>query len=200
MVPRDDLTPQIKKLLGLISFEIGRIYSKQNNISDGQQHLEKALSLLTEAKASSNEIIQVQIHRANNSFSLEDFEHAARIFYRTYELLSELQQTESVSTQKNRCLTNALISWRRGSTIYHNSGVVALKQREERDAITYFTKSASLLIDFIEHNSLDTLETIQKILNERIMKLELKDNLLLLAESKYKLKEIISDLEAFKQS
>ena len=200
LVPQESYTLQNKRLVGLIAFELGRIHSQQNKIVKGQEHLDQAMKLLSEAKAPANEIIPVQIHRANNSFSLEDFVFAAQVFYEAYELLSDLKQSESVLTQKNRSLTNALISWRRGSTIYHNSGVVALKQKKEREAIEYFTKSVSLLIDFIEHNTLDTQETIQKILADRIMKLTLKDNLLLFAESKYKLQAIISDLQAFIQS
>ena len=200
LVPEENFPPQSKKLLGLTAFELGRIYSKENQVIEGQIHLDQALKLLKEVKAQVNEIIPIQIHRANNTFNLEDFELSAQIFYEAYELLSELNQNESVLKQKNKCLSNALISWRRGSTIYHNSGIVALKKQEERESIEYFTKSVSLLIDFIEHNTLDSQESIQKIITDRITKLQLKENLFMLAESKVKLQGIISDLQAFNLS
>jgi tetratricopeptide (TPR) repeat protein len=197
LVPEESITPQNKHLLGLVAFELGRIYSKQNQVLEGQIHLDHALKLLEEVKAQVNEIIPVQIHRANNSFTLEDFESSAQIFYEAYELLSGLDQNESILKRKNKCLSNALISWRRGSTIYHNSGIVALKKQEERESIEYFTRSVSLLIDFIEQNTLDSQESIQKIITDRILKLQLKESLFLLAESKDKLRSIISDLQAF---
>ena len=195
-IPKDTHSDPINRLLGLIAYEIGRIEGERNNHSVSKDYLSQSKKLLTSTKATKSEIIPVLILNANISFNFENFEAAAGDFYSAYELLSEMSETQSIVNQKNRSLTNALISWRRSSTIYHNAGLVSLINEKEREAVEYFTRSAAILIGWAENNELDTQDEIQKVLKDRILKLALKNTLFLLAESKHKIEAIISDISA----
>ncbi len=193
-IPKENDVESLNRLLGLIKYEIGKLEFERNHLLVSKENLFQSKQLLTSAKVTSTEIIPVFLLNANISFNFESFEEAAGDFYSAYELLSELEETDSVKNQKTRVLTNALISWRRSSTIYHNAGLVSLTNEREREAVEYFTRSAAILIGWAENNELDSQDEIQKILQERIQKLKLKNDLFLLAESKHKIDAIISDL------
>ncbi|MHA1975641.1 MAG: hypothetical protein ACW98F_06445 [Candidatus Hodarchaeales archaeon] len=195
-IPEETFDDPITRLLGLITYEIGRIEGELNNHLISRNYLIQSKNLLISAKATKSEIIPVLILNANISFNFENFEEAAGDFYSAYELLSDMEETKSISNQKNRSLTNALISWRRSSTIFHNAGLVSLIKEKEREAVEYFTRSAAILIGWAENNELESQDEIQKVLSDRIHKLKIKNDLFLLAESKHKIEAIISDLSA----
>jgi tetratricopeptide (TPR) repeat protein len=193
-IPEENDVESLNRLLGLIKYEIGKLEFERNHLTISKENLFQSKQLLTSAEATATEMIPVFLLNANISFNFESFEEAAGDFYSAYELLSDLEQTDSVKNQKTRVLTNALISWRRSSTIYHNAGLVSLENEKEREAIEYFTRSAAILIVWAENNELDSQVDIQKVLEKRVQKLKLKNDLFLLAESKHKVDAIISDL------
>ncbi len=196
LIPEETHDNQIKRLLGLISYEIGRIEIDRDQHLVSNNYLSRSKNFLTTAKAPTVELIPVLILFASNSFNIENFEDAASNFYAAYELLSDMEETESILNQKSRSLTNALISWRRSSTIYHNAGLVSLLNQKERESVEYFTRSAALLIEWVENNAIDSQDEIQKVLRDRVSRLQVKNDLFLLAESKYKIEGIISDLNS----
>ncbi|MHA1992975.1 MAG: hypothetical protein ACW97Z_00375 [Candidatus Hodarchaeales archaeon] len=196
LIPEETHDNQIKRLLGLISYEIGRIEIDRDQHLVSNNYLSRSKNFLTTAKAPTVELIPVLILFASNSFNIENFEDAASNFYAAYELLSDMEETESILNQKSRSLTNALISWRRSSTIYHNAGLVLLLNQKERESVEYFTRSAALLIEWVENNAIDSQDEIQKVLRDRVSRLQVKNDLFLLAESKYKIEGIISDLNS----
>ena len=197
-----DMSPDFKddksalRLLGLTTFEIAKLKENESNVLESYHLIEQSLKYLEEGGASPIELIPVLIQYGNISFTLEYFQKASNTFFHAYELLADLKESSLVETQKKRCLTNALISLRRESTLYHNAGVVALSNQQERKATEYFTHSISLLIEWVENNILETPESIQKVVKDKIEKLSVKMSLFNLAESRYKLEALISDLKS----
>ncbi len=196
IIPEDPADELLQRLLGLITYDIGRIEMEKNHYLVSRDYLSRSKKLLTTAKAPAVELIPVLLLFANNSFNIENFEEAANNFYHAFEILSGMEETESFLKQKNRSLTNALISWRRSSTIYHNAALVSLMNQKERETVEYFTRSVALLIEWAENNTHDSQDEIQKVLSNRIRKLQLKNDLFILAESKYQIEALISDLKA----
>jgi tetratricopeptide (TPR) repeat protein len=186
----------IQRLLGLITFEIAKLKEAELNTYESYSLLDQSLKYLKNGKAIPLELIPVQIQYGNVSFNMENFEQATTMFFQAHELLKGLKDSPQVDTQKKRCLANALISLRRGSTLYHNAGVVALSNQQERSAIEHFTHSTSLLIDWVENNIVDSTESIEKVVKDRIGKLTIKLSIFTLAESKFKLEALISDLNS----
>ncbi len=200
LIPEKMYDKRIKRLLGLISFELGQLEIQNNQLHNSFKHFNLALVFFTEGKAKPVEMIPVLIQLGNNSFQTENFEEAASYFYRAFESLGELEVTQSNSEKKDQSLKNALISWRRASTVYHNAGVIALKNSQERESIEYFTHSVALLIEWVENNLQEAQEEIQNVITKRISILFQKMNLFLLAESRYKLNAVISDLKSLVES
>ncbi|MCK4847684.1 MAG: hypothetical protein KAT16_01525, partial [Candidatus Heimdallarchaeota archaeon] len=200
LIPEKMYNKRIKRLLGLISFELSQLENQNNQLHTSFKHFNRALVFFTECKAKSIDIIPVLIQLGNNSFKTENFEEALSYFYRAFEFLGELEVTQANSEKKDGSLKNALISWRRASTVYHNAGVVALKKSQERESIEYFTHSVALLIEWVENNLQEAQEQVQNVIVERISKLLQKVDLFLLAESKYKMNAIISDLKSLLES
>jgi tetratricopeptide (TPR) repeat protein len=200
LIPEKMHDQKIKKLLGLISFELGQFEDQKNNLLLSFNHTNQALIFFKESRTKAAEVIPVLIQLGTISFKTENFEEAATYFYRAFESLSELETTQINTDKKDRSLKNALISWRRASTVYHNAGIIALKNNQERESIKYFTQSVSLLIEWVENNLEEAQEEVQKLIEERISKLLQKLSLFLLAESRYKLDAIISDLKSLVNS
>jgi tetratricopeptide (TPR) repeat protein len=200
LIPERMHDQPIKSLLGLISLKLGQLAEMNHEVHVAFNHFTRSLDLLSVGKTNKNDLISVLIHLGNNSFQTENFEEAASYFYRAFEFLGELEVTQTNSDKKDKTLMNALISWRRASTVYHNAGVIALKTSQERESIEYFTHSVALLIEWVENNRQEAQKEIQKLVNERILKLQQKIDLFLLAESKYKLTAIISDLKSLVES
>jgi tetratricopeptide (TPR) repeat protein len=186
----------ILRLLGSSTFEIAKLKEAESNFFESFQLLEQSIKYLEKGGASPIELIPVMIHYGNTSFTIEFFQSASKTFFQAYELLTGLEESPLVETQKKRCLTNALISLRRESTAYHNAGVVALSNQQERQAIEHFTHSISVLIEWVENNSIEPSESIQKVIKDRMKKLSMKTSLFNLAESKYKLEALLSDLKS----
>ncbi len=200
LIPEKMHDQRIKSLLGLISLELGQLEERNHQVYTAFKHFNRSLEFLSVGRTNKNDLITVLIQLGNNSFQTENFEEAASYFYRAYEFLGELEVTQYNSDKKDKALKNALISWRRASTVYHNAGVVALKISQERESIDYFTHSVALLIEWVENNHQEAKSEIHKLLNERILKLQQKMDLFLLAEMKYKLTAIISDLKSLVES
>jgi len=196
LIPEKMYDKRIKRLLGLISYELGQLENQNSQIHTSFKYFNRAMEFLSESKAKPIEVIPVLIQLGNNSFQTENFEEAASYFYRAFEFLGELEVTQQNSEKKDGSLKNALISWRRASTVYHNAGVIALKNSQERESIEYFTHSVALLLEWVENNLQEAQDEVQKVIKRRISKLLLKMNLFLLAESRYKLNAIISDLKS----
>ncbi|MFX0171279.1 MAG: tetratricopeptide repeat protein [Candidatus Hodarchaeota archaeon] len=182
------------RLLGLIFFEKARIEVKKEHLSAALDSFKFSILNLKEADAPSSDLIPVQIQYANNLFKMEFFEEAAKIFFSGYNNISNLPPLEKSIQQGEKTKLNALISLRRASTIYHNTGIIALKNNEERRAIEMFAQSISLLIEWAENNAKDDKEEVKRVVEGRITTLKLKIDLLVLAESKYKLKSLIESL------
>ncbi|MFX0123619.1 MAG: tetratricopeptide repeat protein [Candidatus Hodarchaeota archaeon] len=175
------------RLLGLISFEKGKIEENRNQLSTALNSFENSLKYLGKSNAPDMDLIPIHIQYANTLFKLEDFEKAAEFFLTGTSGLSSLPQTETVVDQKKKTLTNALISLRRASTAYHNAATIILKEKDENRAITMFAHSVSLLIDWVENNPKDNQIEVRKVIEARISRLSAKKDLLLLAESKFKI-------------
>jgi len=187
-------TFQENRLLGLISFEKGKVEEKQNQLSTAINSFESAISYLAKSSAPDLDLIPIHIQYANCLFKLEEFEKAAEFFLTGTKGLSSLPQTETVVDQKKKTLTNALISLRRASTAYHNAATIILKEKDENRAITMFTHSVSLLIDWIENNPKNDQSELRKVIETRISRLSVKKDLLLLAESRFKIDSMIKSL------
>ncbi|MFX0015770.1 MAG: tetratricopeptide repeat protein [Promethearchaeota archaeon] len=185
------------RLLGLITFEKGKIEEKMNTFSTALNSFDLALQCLTSAKAPVSEIIPVQIQYANTLFILEDFEKAAEMFLSSTKGLSTLP---NASDQKEKTLINALISLRRASTAYHNAAIILLKEEDESRAITKFTHSISLLLDWVEKNPKSNQREVRSVVETRISRLSAKRDLLLLADSKFKLDSMIESLNMVLQT
>ncbi|MFX0207912.1 MAG: tetratricopeptide repeat protein, partial [Candidatus Hodarchaeota archaeon] len=185
---------QKSRLLGLILFEKAKIEVKKEHLTAALESYKTSILNLKEADAPSSDLIPVQIQYANNLFKLELFEEAAEIFFAGYKGISNLPPTEKTIQQREKTKLNALISLRRASTIYHNAGVIALKNNEERRAIEMFVQSISLLIEWVENNTKDDKEEIMRVAEGRISTLKPKIDLLVLAESKYKLESLVESL------
>ncbi|MFX1516701.1 MAG: tetratricopeptide repeat protein [Promethearchaeota archaeon] len=191
---------QDNRLLGLISFEKGKIEEKKNQLSIALSSFEDALTHLTNSKAPDLDLIPIQIQYANTLFKLEDFEKSAEFFLIGFKGLSSLSPTETVVDQKKKTLMNALISLRRASTAYHNAATIILKEKDESHAITMFAHSVSLLIDWAEKNPKNNQSEVRKVIENRISRLSVKKDLLLLAESKFKVDSMIESLNMALQS
>ncbi|MFW9903992.1 MAG: hypothetical protein ACFFFH_06635 [Candidatus Thorarchaeota archaeon] len=191
---------QSDRLLGLIYFEKGKMEEKRSQLSTALSSFENALDYLTKTSASNLDLVPIHIQYANTLFKLEDFEKAAEFFLTGTEGLSSLPQTETVVDQKKKILMNALISLRRASTAYHNTATIILKEEDENRAITMFAHSVSLLIDWVEKNPKDNQNEVKKVIENRISRLSVKKDLLLLAESKFKADSMIESLNMALQS
>jgi tetratricopeptide (TPR) repeat protein len=199
LLEKQEANFQSDRLLGLIFFEKGKIEEKTNQLSIALSSFEKALNYLTKSSAPNLDLIPIQIQYANTLFKLEEFEKAAEFFLTGTEGLTSLPPTEIVVDQKNKTLMNALISLRRASNAYHNAATIILKEDETR-AITMFAHSASLLIDWVEKNPKDNQSEVRKVIKNRISRLSVKKDLLLLAESKFKVDSMIESLNMALQS
>ncbi|MFX0186068.1 MAG: hypothetical protein ACFE95_23540, partial [Candidatus Hodarchaeota archaeon] len=186
---------QKKRLLGLILFEKAKIEAETKQMSVALDSFESSLLNLKGSEAPRSDLITVKIQYANNLFKMEYFEEAAGLFFSGYNDISSLPPTKKSIQQREKTKLNALISLRRASTIHHNAGVIALKNNEERRAIEMFAQSISLLIEWIENNTIDNSEEVRRIIESRISTLTLKFNLLMLAESKFKLESMIEGLK-----
>lgn len=186
---------QENRLLGLISFEKGKIEEKTNLLSTALSSFESALNYLTKSSAPDLDLIPIHIQYANTLFKLEDFEKAAEFFLTGTKGLSSLPPTETVVDQKKKTLMNALISLRRASTAYHNAATIILKEKDEKRAITMFAHSISFLMDWAEKNPKDNQGEVRKVIETRISRLSVKKDLLLLAESKFKIDSMIESLK-----
>jgi len=131
---------------------------------------------------------------------MEDFEKAAELFLAGTKGLSTLPSTEIVVDQKKKALMNALISLRRASTAYHNAAIIILKEKDENRAMSMFAHSVSLLLEWVENNPKSNQDEVKKVVTTRVSRLSLKKDLLLLAESKFKLDSMIESLNMTHQS
>ncbi len=183
------------RILGSIYYEKGRIEDKNKQTIAACESFNYSLRNLKKSGVPVANLIPVQIQYANALFRMEDFEASAELFLSGVNGFSTLPPTDNIIQQQNNALNNALISLRRASTIYHNAGIVALRNNDETHSINFFTRSTSLLIDWSEKNTISNHEKITKVLADRITTLSLKDNLLVLAESKYKLNSLIESLK-----
>ncbi|UCG02064.1 MAG: hypothetical protein JSW11_21030 [Candidatus Heimdallarchaeota archaeon] len=186
---------QEDRLVGLISFEKGKIEEKMNQLSNALNSFENAIIHLTKSGAPELDLIPIHIQYANTLFKLEDFEKAAEFFLTGTKGLSSLLPTETVVDQKKKALMNALISLRRASAAYHNAATIILKEKDETRAITMFAHSVSLLIEWVENNPKDNQNEVRKVIGTRISRLSVKKDLLLLAESKFKIDSMIESLD-----
>jgi tetratricopeptide (TPR) repeat protein len=200
LLEKQEANFQSDRLLGLIFFEKGKIEEKMNQLSIALSSFESALDYLTKSGAPHLDLIPIHIQYANTLFMLEDFEKAAEFFLTGTDGLSSLPPTETVVDQKKKTLMNALISLRRASTAYHNAATIILKEEDENRAITMFAHSVSLLIDWVEKNPKDNQSEVRKVIETRISRLSVKKDLLLLAESKFKIKSMIESLNMALQS
>jgi tetratricopeptide (TPR) repeat protein len=185
---------QKSNLLGLILFEKAKIEVKKEHLSKALDSFKSSILNLKEADTPSSDLIPVQIQYANNLFKMEFFEEASEIFFEGYNEISNIPPTEKSIQLKEKTKLNALISLRRASTIYHNAGIIALKDNEERRAIEMFSQSISLLIEWVENNSKENKEEVKRVVEGRLSTLKLKIELLVSAESKYKLESLIESL------
>ncbi|MHA2243587.1 MAG: tetratricopeptide repeat protein [Candidatus Hodarchaeales archaeon] len=188
------------RLLGLISFEKGQVEEQLNQFSTALKSYNYSLQCLAKSNDPVSDLIPIQIQYANTLFRMEDFEKAAELFLAGTKGLSTLPSTENIFEQKKKTLTNALISLRRASTAYHNAGIISLKEEDENRAISMFAHSVSLMIDWVENNTKSNENEVKKVVNKRISLLSLKKDLLLLADSKFKLDSMIKSLNITLQS
>ena len=186
---------QKERILGLVSFEKGRIEEIKNQLQLAIDSFAIALESLKKSNAPTSDFIHIQIQSANILFRLEDFENAAQMFLAGYKGLSTLPPTESLLEQRKKTLLNALISLKRASRVYHDAGIIALKRKEEKRAIDMFTQSVSHMIEWIENNTKNNQQEVQKVVKNRISLLTLKMDQIIQAESKFKLKSIIEGLD-----
>lgn len=200
LLERQEANFQSDRLLGLIFFEKGKIEEKMNQLSIALSSFENALDYLKKSRAPNLDLIPIYIQHANTLFKLEDFEKAAELFLIGTEGLSSLPPTETVVDQKKKTLMNALISLRRASTAYHNAATIILKEEDENRAITMFAHSVCLLIDWVEKNPKSNQSEVKKVIETRISRLSVKKDLLLLAESKFKIDSMIESLNMTLQS
>lgn len=187
------------RLLGVISFEKGKIEEQRNQLSTALKSYNYSLQYLTKSSAPAPDLVPVQIQYANTLFETEDFEKAADLFLAGTKQMSTLPP-ETLIDQKKKTLMNALISFRRASTAYHNAGIIALKEKDEKRAISMFTNSVSLLIDWLENNPRDNHIEVKKVIKKRISRLSLKKDFLLQADSHFKLDSMIESLNMSLQS
>ena len=191
---------QKDRILGLVSFEKGKIEEIRNQLQSAIDSFNIALRSLKDSNAPVSEFIHIQIQSANNLFRLEDFENAAQMFLAGHKGLSSLPPTELILEQRKKALFNALISFKRASRVYHDAGIIALKRKEEKRAIDMFTQSVSHLIDWIENNTKNNQKEVKKVAKNRVNLLSLKMDQILQAESKFKLQSIIESLDMTLQS
>lgn len=189
-----------KRLLGLIQFEMAKIEEQNDQISVALNSLNYSVQCLTKSNAPISDLVPVQIQYANTLFKMEDFEEAGIFFLAATKGLSTLSSSGITIDQQNKTLMNALISLRRASIAYHNAAIIALKERDENRAAAMFAHSISLLINWAENNPDEQYEEVQKIIQKRISRLSLQKELVLLAETKYKLDSIIKSLEMILES
>ncbi len=195
-----EITIKENRLLGLISFEKGKIEEKKNKCSPALESFNYALQCLSRSSTPISDLIPVQIQYANALFRMEDFEKAAELFLAGTKGLSTLPSTEIVVDQKKKALMNALISLRRASTAYHNAAIIILKEKDENRAMSMFAHSVSLLLEWVENNPKSNQDEVKKVVTTRVSRLSLKKDLLLLAESKFKLDSMIESLNMTHQS
>ncbi|MFX0208332.1 MAG: tetratricopeptide repeat protein, partial [Candidatus Hodarchaeota archaeon] len=193
-------TIQENRLLGLISFEKGQIEEKMDKCFIALDSFNYALQCLSKSSTPISDLIPVQIQYANTLFRIEDFEKAAELFLAGNKGLATLPSTEIVADQKKKTLTNGLISLRRASTAYHNAAIIILKEKDENRAMSLFAHSVSLLIEWVENNPKTNQDEVKKVVTTRVSRLSLKKDLLLLAESKFKLDSMIDSLNVSIQS
>ncbi len=186
---------QKDRILGLVLFEKGKIEEIRNQLQSAIDSFDIALKSLKESNAPISDFIHIQIQSANILFRLEDFENAAQMFLAGYKGLSTLPPTEILLEQRRKALLNALISLKRASRVYHDAGIIALKRKEEKRAIDMFTQSISHMIEWIENNTKNNKQEVQKVVKNRISLLTLKMEQIIQAESKFKLKSIIEGLD-----
>ncbi|MHA2225525.1 MAG: tetratricopeptide repeat protein [Candidatus Hodarchaeales archaeon] len=192
---KEKISIKEKRLLGLVSFEKGKIEEKQNLILTALGSYKYSVQCLTESDAPVSDLIPVQIQNANSLFKMEDFESAAQMFFAASKGLTELESTNFNQEQRKKAITNALISLRRASNVYHNAGVIALTKSEEKRSILMFTRSVSFLEEWIENNSINNQNEVIKVVENRISRLSLKIDLFTLAESKFELNKILRSLK-----
>ncbi|UCG90382.1 MAG: hypothetical protein JSU57_01230 [Candidatus Heimdallarchaeota archaeon] len=181
------------RLFGLVVFEKAKIEEQMNQFPTALNSFNLSLQCLSKSGAPVSDLIPIQIQYANTLFRIEDFEKAAELFLLGTRGLSTLPSTKMVEAQKKKTLTNALISFRRASTVYHNAAIVALREKDEKRAITLFAHSVSLLIEWAENNR-NNQDEVKKVVMNRVSRLSAKKDLLLLMESKFKLDTIIESL------
>lgn len=189
-----DTTIHRNRILGFVIFEKAKIERKMNQILNAIKSYEKSLQYLQQSDVSTLDLVPIQIQCANCLFKMEDFEKAAKLFLTGYESLSSLPSNDNLVEQLKKTQINALISLKRASIIYHNSGIVALKRNEEKLAIEMFSYSISLLIEWIENNINKNKKEVDKTVIDRINTLVLKNDLFVQAGFQYKLKSMIDNL------
>ncbi|MFX1282473.1 MAG: tetratricopeptide repeat protein [Promethearchaeota archaeon] len=200
LLKKEEITIRENRLLGLISFEKGKIEEKMNTCSIALDSFDYALQCLSKSSTPISDLIPIQIQYANTLFKMEDFEKAAELFLAGTKGMSTLPSTEIVLDQKKKALMNALISLRRASTAYHNAAIIILKEKDENHAMSLFAHSVSLLIEWVENNPKSNHNEVNKVVTTRVSRLSLKKDLLLLAESKFKLDSMIESLNMTLQS
>jgi len=181
--------------LGLIYFEIGKIEKSLSKDIAAFNTLKSSLENLKKSEPSDSVLIPVQIQLANYYFMFEDFEEAAQLFIDASEGLASLQQSDKQIKQYNRTLMNAAISLRRASNAYHNAATIMLKNNEEKTAVDLFAHSISLLLEWIDISVPNDKDELIKVIKERINQLQLKNEFLIQAESRYKVESMIKSLK-----
>ena len=200
LLKEQEINIRENRLLGLISFEKGKLEEQLNQFSKALKSYNYSLKCLAKSSDPVSDLIPIQIQYANALFRMEDFEKAAELFLVGTKGLSTLPSTEIIFEQKKKTLMNTLISLRRASTAYHNAGIISLKEKDENRAISMFAHSVSLLIDWVENNTRINENEVKKVVKKRISRLSLKNDLLLLADSKFKLDSMIERLNMALQS
>ncbi|MHA2246796.1 MAG: hypothetical protein ACXADY_17765, partial [Candidatus Hodarchaeales archaeon] len=188
------------RLLGLVSFEKGKVEELMNQFSIAINSYDYALQYLTESNAPVSDLIPIQIQYANALTRHENFEKAAELFLAGTKGLSELPSTDIIIELEKKTLINALKCLQRASTDFHATGTIILRRKDENLAISMFAHSVSLLIDWVENKSRINEDEVKKVVKKRISILSLKKDLLLMDESKYKLDSMIESLNNALQS
>ncbi len=182
------------RLLGLISFEKGKIEEQNNQFSIAINSYDYSIQCLAESNAPVSDLIPIQLQYANALTKWEDFEKAAELFLAGTKGLSELPSTEIIIELKQKTLLNALTCLWRASIAYHNAGTIILKRKDERFAISMYTHSVSLLMDWVKNNNNTKQNEVKEVLEKHISLLSLKRDLFFMDSSKFKLDSIIENL------
>ncbi|MHA1166271.1 MAG: hypothetical protein ACTSRU_00485 [Candidatus Hodarchaeales archaeon] len=169
-IEKEDLK---KALLTALYRRLAKSYETARDYRNAMQTYLKNHDL---ASGSGNniEVVSASLSLASMAFKLEDYSTAGKYFLDASDRLGALGDDKRV--QKEKCLKNASISYRRASQSYKQAGNVALFEGNEIKALDCFEKSIELLAQAMMHQGAENTE-LSDMIKQELSFLTLKESL-----------------------